>query len=294
MRRVIALAIAFAFAFLAGLVPVRPAAAQNVGNYGRAPETPPQGLPAALREVGFDQRLGAALPLDATFVDDAGKTVRLGDYFGTKPLLLSLVYYECPMLCNMVLNGVVRSLRVLKFDAGNEFEILTLSFDPEETAELAAAKKKSYVESYGRQGAAAAWHFLTGDAAAIRAVCDSVGFRYTYDAETGEYAHASGIVVVTPDGRISRYFYGVEYAPKDLRLGLIEAADNKIGNVIDQAFLYCFRYDPEAGTYSAVVMNILRVAAAVTVVLVAGLLWILRRREPKSPEPKTPLTAGSA
>ena len=283
-----------ALVFLASLVLAQPAPAQNVGNYGRAPETPPRGLPAALREVGFDQRLGAALPLDATFVDDAGQTVRLGDYFGTKPLLLSLVYYECPMLCNMVLNGVVRSLRVLKFDAGNEFEILTLSFDPEETAELAAAKKKSYVESYGRDGAAAAWHFLTGDAAAIRAVCDSVGFRYTYDAETGEYAHASGIVVLTPDGHISRYFYGVEYAPKDLRLGLIEAADNKIGNVIDQAFLYCFRYDPEAGTYSAVVMNILRVAASVTVVLVAGLVWILRRREPKSSDHNTPLPAGSA
>jgi protein SCO1/2 len=269
------------------------AAAQDVGSYGRAPEMPPQGLPRALREVGFDQNLGTSLPLDAEFLDESGQSVRLGDYFGDKPVLLSLVYYECPMLCNMVLNGVVRSLRVLKFDAGDEFRILTISFNPEETPELAAAKKSSYVESYGREGAAAAWHFLTGGAEAIRAVCDSVGFRYTYDAETGEYAHASGILVVTPEGKISRYFYGVEYAPKDLRLGLIEAADNKIGNVVDQAFLYCFRYDPEAGTYSAVVMNILRLAATLTIVLVVGLLWILRRREHKRPEHKTTLTAGT-
>ena len=254
--------------------------AQDVGDYGKAPAMSRQGLPDALREVGFDQNLGGTLPLDARFRNEEGESVALGSFFGEKPVILSLVYYECPMLCSMVLNGMVRSLRVLKFDVGNEFDMLTISIDPGEQPELAKAKKDGYVKLYKREGADQGWHFLTGDDEDIRRVCESVGFRYTYDPETDEYAHAAGIVVLTPDGRISRYFYGMEYPPRDLRLGLVEAADGEVGNVIDQALLFCFRYDPEAGTYSAAVINILKIAAVLTLIGVAALFTILRRRTP--------------
>jgi protein SCO1/2 len=254
--------------------------AQDVGDYGKAPEMSRQGLPEALRTVGFDQNLGAALPLDAQFRNEEGDSVSLADYFGDKPVILSLVYYECPMLCNMVLNGIVSSLRVLKFDVGREFDVVTISIDPDESAELAKVKKDGYVKLYKRAGAAAGWHFLTGEEESIQRVAQAVGFRYEYDPETDEYAHAAGIVVLTPDGYISRYFYGMEYAPRDLRLGLVEAAEGSIGTVIDQALLFCYRYDPAAGTYSAVVINILKVAAALTLIAVAALFIILRRRTP--------------
>ena len=252
--------------------------AQDVGNYGKAPEMPRTGLPEALRTVGFDQNLGEPLPLDANFLDQNGQSVTLADYFGDKPVILSLVYYECPMLCSMVLNGLVRSLRVLKFDVGDEFEMITLSIDPGEGPELAHEKHKGYVKLYKRPGAAEGWHFLTGEEAQIQRVADAAGFRYAYDAETDEYAHAAGIVVLTPDGTIARYFYGMDYPPRDLRLGLVEAADGKVGNVIDQALLFCYRYDPLAGTYSAVVINILKIAAAATLVALAVLFYFLRRR----------------
>lgn len=254
--------------------------AQDVGNYGKAPEPSRNGLPQALRAVGFDQKLGDALPLDAHFRNEAGESVALASFFGDKPVILSLVYYECPMLCSMVLSGMVRSLRVLKFDVGKEFDIVTISIDPGEQPELAKAKKDGYVKLYKRQDADKGWHFLTGDEEDIRRVTEAVGFRYQYDAETDEYAHAAGIVVLTPDGRISRYFYGMEFPPRDLRLGLVEAADGAVGNFIDQALLFCYRYDPAAGTYSAVVINILKVAAVVTLFSVAALFIILRRRTP--------------
>ena len=252
--------------------------AQDVGNYGKAPEIPRTGLPEALREVGFDQRIGEMLPLDARFLDEQGQSVALADYFGDKPVILSLVYYECPMLCSMVLNGLVRSLRVLKFNVGEEFNMITLSIDPGEGPELAQEKQKSYVGLYKREGAAAGWHFLTGEETEIHRVAESVGFRYVYDSETDEYAHAAGVVVLTPDGTIARYFYGMDYPPRDLRLGLVEAADGKVGNVIDQALLFCYRYDPLAGTYSAVVLNILKIAAAVTLIALAVMFYFLRRR----------------
>jgi protein SCO1/2 len=252
--------------------------AQDVGSYGKAPEMPRTGLPEALRTVGFDQNIGDPLPLDAHFLDENGQSVTLADYFGQKPVILSLVYYECPMLCSMVLNGLVRSLRVLKFDVGDEFNMITLSIDPGEGPELAHEKHKGYVKLYKRPGAGDGWHFLTGDQSQIQRVADAAGFRYAYDADTDEYAHAAGIVVLTPDGTIARYFYGMDYPPRDLRLGLVEAADGKVGNVIDQALLFCYRYDPLAGTYSAVVINILKIAAVVTLVALAVMFYFLRRR----------------
>jgi protein SCO1/2 len=258
--------------------------AQDVGNYGKAPRVPETGLPEALREVGFDQKLGETLPLDATFRDESGASVTLADYFdGDKPVVLSLVYYECPMLCSMVLNGMVRSLRVLKFDIGDEFDMLTISIDPEETPELARAKQESYTGLYKREGAEAGWHFLTGEQSQIQRVADAIGFRYTYDPQTDEFAHAAGVVVLTPDGVISRYFYGVDFPPRDLRLGLVEATDGGVGNVIDQALLFCYRYDPESGTYSAVVINILKIAAILTLVGVALLFYFMRRRSTPMP-----------
>lgn len=242
------------------------------------------GLPTALREVGFDQNIGAMLPLDLQFRDEAGQAVALGQYFGGRPVLLSLVYYECPMLCSMALNGLVSSLRVLDLEPGRDFEIVTVSFNPREGPELAAAKKANYVAEYDRPAAAAAWHFLTGDSLAIRTLTQTVGFRYAWDEESQQYAHASGVIVTTPAGQLARYFFGIEYAPRDLRLGLVEASAGKLGNVIDQALLYCFRYDPESGTYAAAALNLVRAGGAVTVAGLAALILLLRRRDRRRPD----------
>ncbi len=237
------------------------------------------GLPGPLREVGFDQNIGAALPLLAEFRDESGERVALGRYFGSRPVLLSLVYYECPMLCTMSLNGLVSSLRALDMQPGRDFEIVTVSFEPREGPELAAAKKAHYVEEYGRAGAAEAWHFLTGDADAIRALTETVGFRYVWDEASKQYAHASGAMVATPDGKLARYFYGIEYSPRDLRLGMVEASAGKLGGVVDQVLLYCYRYDPEAGSYAAAALNIVRAGGVAMVLLIAaGILW-MRRQE---------------
>ena len=235
--------------------------------------------PAVLRDVGIDQHLDAQVPLDLTFRDETGASVRLGDYFGTKPVILTLVYYECPMLCTVILNGLVGALRALKFTIGDQFDMVTVSFNPTETPALAAAKKDNYLQRYGRPGAADGWHFLTGDEPAIRQLADTVGFRYTYVPERKEYAHAAGITVLTPAGKIARYFFGVEFAPRDLRLALVEASQNKIGTPIDQLLLYCFHYDPATGTYSATAMNIVRLGGGVTVIALAAFLLAMRRRE---------------
>jgi len=235
--------------------------------------------PAILREVAYDQRLNEQLPLDAVFRDETGQEVRLGHFFGSKPVILTLVYYECPMLCTVILNGLVQSLERLQFDVGKEFEIVTISFNPTETPTLAAAKKQTYLERYKRPGAAAGWHFLTGDEAAIRRVTETVGFRFAYDPERKEYAHAAGIVVLTPDGRISHYFYGVEFPPRDLRLGLVEASEHKIGSPVDQLLLYCYHYDPKTGKYGAAVMNIMRLGGLGTVLLLAAFIIVSRMRE---------------
>jgi protein SCO1 len=230
-----------------------------------------------LENVGIEQRLDAQVPPDLTFRDDAGKVVRLGDYFGHKPMILDLVYYNCTMLCGEALAGLASAMRLVKFDVGNEFDVITVSFDPRETPEMAAAKKKDYVARYGRPNAAAGWHFLTGQAESINALTKAVGFQYQYDAKTNQYAHATAIMVLTPQGRISRYFYGVDFPPKDLRMGLVEASQGKIGNAVDAVLLYCYHYNPETGKYGAIVGNILRLAAAATTLMLGTFLFILWR-----------------
>jgi len=250
----------------------------NVGS-GLAPARVPQGTPPALREVGFDQKLSHQVPLDIPFTDETGRAVRLGDYFGKKPVVLSLVYYECPMLCTLTLNGLTSALAVMSFDVGKEFEVVTVSFEPKETWQLAAAKKAAYMKRYKRPGADAGWHFLVGDKAAIDRLAQAVGFRYAWDENTRQYAHPSGIVTLTPQGRISHYLFGIEYAPKDLRLSLVEAAQGNIGTAVDQVLLYCYKYDATTGRYGAAVMRILRVLAAFTALALAAFIGLMLRRD---------------
>ena len=244
------------------------------------------GLPRPLRGVGFDQRLDEQVPLDLMFSDETGSTVRLGDYFGGKPVILVLAYYKCPRLCTEVLNGLVRALMDVPFDAGNQFAVLTVSFDPRETPVLAAAKKKTYLERYGRPGAAAGWHFLTGDEPSIKRLTEAVGFRYVYDPKFDQFAHASGIMVLTPRGKIARYFYDIRYSPLDLRLSLVEASENKIGSPVDQVLLFCFHYDPAEGKYGAVVMNFVRLGGGVTLLAVGMFLTVMWRRERRNARAK--------
>jgi len=246
--------------------------------------SPPASVrPPLLQNVGIEQHLDGQVPADLTFVDDTGRTVKLGDYFGKKPLILNLVYYNCTMLCGEALAGLAGAMKMIKFDVGKEFEVVTVSFNPQETPEIAAAKKKDYVERYGRPGAASGWHFLTGPPESINALTKAVGFQYQYDPKLNQYAHVTAIMVLTPQGRISRYFYGVDFPPKDLRMGLVEASQGKIGNAVDQVLLYCYHYDPATGKYGAVVTNILRLGAAVTIVLLGGFLLILFRLERAAP-----------
>ncbi len=248
---------------------------------GPGREASPQVLtpPSALRDVGFDQKLGETLPLDLALRDETGREVRLRDYFGRKPVALVLVYFDCPMLCTVSLNGLLSALEVVSFLPGREFELLTISFDSKEGPELAAHKKKGYVGRLQRPGAEAGWHFLTGDAAALDRITRAVGFRYAWDEETRQFAHPAGLVVLTPEGRIARYLYGIEYAPKDLRLALVESAEGKISSPIDQLLLYCYQYNPVTGRYGATIMTILRLAAVVTVLALAAFIFVSWRRE---------------
>jgi protein SCO1/2 len=233
--------------------------------------------PAQLRDVAFDQRLGDLVPLDVPFRDEDGKTVTLRDYAG-KPMLLVPAYYTCPMLCTLVLNGVVSMLRALPFDAGREFTVVTFSFDPQDGPEAAAAKKATYIGEYRRLGAEGGWHFLTGDAASIEALTKAIGFRATWDTENKQFAHASGIVLVTPEGRITKYFYGVEFSARDLRLAIVEASANQIGTVVDQLLLFCFHYDPATGRYSRLALDVVRAGGVLTIAAMAGMIgWWLRR-----------------
>ncbi|GAB4237383.1 MAG: SCO family protein [Acidobacteriota bacterium] len=232
-----------------------------------------------LEQVTIEQKLDAQVPLDLTFRNEAGDTVTLAQLFRGRPVILTLVYYECPMLCTLVLNGTVAALRALEFSVGNEFDVVTVSIDPDEGPELAAAKKAQYLQEYGRNGAETGWHFLTGDDDSIRRLADAVGFRYVYDEESDQYAHAAGIMLLTPQGRVARYFYGVEYSPRDLRLGLIEAAEERIGSPADQVLLFCYHYDPSQGKYTLAVLSLVRTAGVVTVLALAGLLVVFLRRE---------------
>jgi protein SCO1/2 len=235
--------------------------------------------PGLLGAIAFEQRLNEPVPLDLVFRDEAGVAVRLGDYFGHKPVILTLNYYQCPMLCPLVLEGLARSLRVLAFTAGEQFEVVTVSIDPGETPALAAATKGRYIRDYGRPGAADGWHFLTGEAGAIARLTEAVGFGYGHDADKDQYAHAAGLVVLTPQGKLARYFYGVEFSPRDLRLALVEAASGAIGSPVDQLLLYCYHYDPATGRYSLVVTRALQVAGLATMLVLAGFMVVMFRRE---------------
>lgn len=246
----------------------------------RPPTNPPSSVrPAALQNVGIDQNLNGNLPLGLRFRDETGADVRLDKFFGARPVIITPVYYGCPMLCTQILNGLVSGLKAVSFNAGEQFEVLAVSFDPSETPELATQKKDAYVKRYGRAGSEKGFHFLTGDEAAIKTLTAALGFRYTYDPKTKQFAHASGLMVATPDGRISRYLYGVDYAPRDLRLALVEAAERKIGTPIDGLLLFCYHYDPATGKYGAIAMNFLRLAAVVTVLGIGVFLTILFRRD---------------
>jgi len=245
------------------------------------------GLPEAVREVAIDQRLGENVPADAVLIDEEGRSVRLGDYLGRRPVLLNFVYYECPMLCTLVLNGIVRTLRTMDFEPGREFDIVTVSIDPRETPELARRKKALYMATYGRDRAAAGWHFTTASRESIERLTAAAGFRYTYDQETGQFAHASGIMLLTPQGRLHRYFYGVEYAPRDLRLGVIDAAQGRIGSKVDALLLYCFHYDPVTGRYGLAVMRLVRLSGLGSALAIAGFVaFMLRRDRRRAPAPR--------
>jgi protein SCO1/2 len=265
---------------------------------------PPQGgvssndVPVALKDIGIEQRLNEQVPLDLNFRDEAGRAVRLGDYFGQRPVVISLVYYNCPKLCNLVLNGLVGSLKTLPFTVGKEFDVVTVSFDPRESAADATAKKQLVRHDYGRAGDAASfdagWHFLTGDKAAIDALANAVGFKYAFDTATNQYAHASGVMVTTPEGKLSHYFYGIEYAPRDMKLGLVEASEGKIGSAVDKLTLYCFHYDPTTGKYGPAIMNIMRLTGVITVVGLVALIMVLHRRRRRQEPQERPMSTGEA
>jgi protein SCO1/2 len=240
---------------------------------------PPTQLPPQLTGVGYDQRLGDRLPLGLAFQDETGKAVRLATYFRHRPVVFALAYYSCPMLCTVVLDDLASTLKAVGLTPGKDFDVVVASFDPRDTPGAAAETKNKVVARYGNAATAPAWHFLTGREESIRQLTRAIGFRYQWDEKTGQFAHAAGVVVLTPEGRISRYFYGIDYPPRDVRLGLVEAASRRIGTVSDRLLLFCFHYDPAVGKYSAATFNILRVAAALTLFGLVSMIVILRRRE---------------
>jgi protein SCO1 len=266
-----------------------PAAAQftgsSEGGYKVERGTTSSATPQILREVGFDQNLNQSVPLDLPFKDETDRTVRLGDYFGTKPVVLVLAYYECPMLCTQVLNGLASSLRAQSLDVGKDFQVLTVSFDPREKPALAAAKKAVYMKRYDRPGAADGWHFLTGEQPSIDRLTKAVGFRYVWDAQLKQFAHPTGVMVLTPQGKLSHYLFGIEYAPRDLRLALVDASAGTIGTPVDQLLLYCYHYDPETGKYGFAIMGAIRVAGAATVLALGALIVVMVRKERRQDPP---------
>ena len=268
--------------FAAVLSMAAPLAAQMTGapvGYRQEPGAVASSVPAPLREIGFDQHLDQVLPLDTPFTDERGQSVRIGQYFGSKPVVLAFVYYTCPMLCTQVLNAMSSTLGVLSLDPGKDFEVVLVGFDPRETAQQAAAKKVETMERYKRPGAEAGWHFLTGSETAIKKVTGAAGFRYVWDDQTKQFAHPTGIIVVTPDGRPARYLFGLEYGPRDVRFALLEASAGRIGSVADSLLLYCYHYDPMTGRYGVYIMRTLRIAGVATVLLIATLIIVMVRRE---------------
>jgi len=244
-------------------------------------QTAATGLPDALQTIGIEQRLGEQLPLDTEFTAEDGRTIKLGSLFESgRPVVLAFVYYECPMLCNEVLNGLTGSLKGLSLDAGKDFDVIALSFDARENAkpELARNKKAAYMERYGRPGSEKGWHFLTGSQASIDAVAKAAGFNYRWDEKSNQFAHAGGVMIVTPQGKMSRYFYGIDYSPRDLKLGVIESADNKVGSAADQMLLYCYHYDPATGKYGLAVLSVIRLGAVLTLLGMGAMGFVFWRR----------------
>ena len=260
-------------------------------NVGTASST----MPPALINVGFEPPLNGQMPLDVSFRDETGRAVQLRDYFGKKPVVLAFVYYGCPMLCSQVEQGVVGSLRMLSFNPGRDYEVVFVSFDSRETPDMAASKKETALSHFRRPETAAGWHFLTGSEESINAVTHAANFRYTFNPKTNFFAHASGVMILTPDGRISRYFYGVEYPGRDMRLGLVDASAGKIGTPIDRALLFCYQYDPTTATYSASILKIIRLAGVLTILCIVGGILIFRRRDAATAAARLhpPLHAGS-
>ncbi len=239
------------------------------------------GLPEALQSIGIEQKLGDKLPMDVELKDEDGRAVKLGDYFSKgKPVIIAFVYYECPMLCNQVLNGLTGSLKGINFDAGKDFDVLAISFDARENdkPELAKNKKAGYVERYGRQGSENGWHFLTGSQASIDQVTKAAGFSYKWDEKSNQFAHAGGIMITTPDGKLARYLYGIDYAPKDLKFGLMESAESRVGNPAEQLLLYCYHYDPSTGKYGLAILNVIRLGAIATLIGMGAMALVFWRR----------------
>jgi protein SCO1/2 len=240
---------------------------------------PATSVPIIMQGVGIDQNLNAQIPLELTFKDETGHMVRLGQFFRGKPVVLALVYYECPGLCDLVLNGLSHAMEQISLNVGSDYEVVTVSFNPQETWQLAGAKKANYVEKYQRTGAQAGWHFLTGQKDAIKTLADTVGFHYNWDPVSKQFAHASGIMVLTPEGKIARYFYGIQYKPRDFRLGLVEASANKIGTPADQVLLFCYHYDPTTGKYGMAITQVTRALGTATVLALGAFVFIMLRRE---------------
>jgi protein SCO1 len=271
------------FVYFVVLLTATRAAAQMTGaptaGYKREPGTASTSVPAALRGIGFDQHIDQAIPLDVPFRDESGRAVRIGDYFGARPVVLLFAYYDCPMLCTLVMNGLSTALNVLSLEPGRDFEIVTVSFNPHDTPQTAQAKKAIYIERYKHPGASQAWHFLTGDEPSIDRLTKAAGFRYAWDADTKQYAHPTGVIVLTPDGRLARYLFGIEYGPRDLRYALVEASAGQVGNAVDTLVLYCYHYDPLTGRYGLVIMRAVRVAALGTLLALGGFIFVMVRRE---------------
>jgi protein SCO1 len=265
------------------LVAATPAAAQMTGSptagHRQEPGMTSSTMPAPLREIGFDQNLDKHIPLDTAFTDETGHAMKIGDYFGTRPVVMVFAYYDCPMLCTLVINGLASALDVLSLEPGKDFEIVTVSFDPRDTPATAAGKKAAYIARYKRPGPAVSWHFLTGEQASIDRLTRAAGFRYVWDKETKQFAHPTGVIVLTPDGRLARYLFGIEYGPRDLRYAIIEASNGKVGSAVDSLLLYCYHYDPMAGRYGVAIMRVVRIAAAATVLALGAFIVVMVRSE---------------
>ena len=264
--------------------PAAYAAQQGPGGARVEAGAPAAERPDMLQQIRFDQKLNAVVPGDLLFRDESGRAVQLREYFGSKPVILALVYYECPMLCSQVLSGLTSALDVVSFNVGTDFDVVAVSFNPKEGPGLAAAKKRSYVERYGRPGTEGGWHFLTGPQESIAQLTDAVGFKYAWDEETKQYAHAAGVIVLTPDGRVSKYFYGIEYSARDLKFGLMQASERKIGTPVDNLLLYCYHYDPATGKYGVATMTAVRLGGAVTVVGMLAFWTAMWRQGRRSPD----------